>query len=476
MESEQSGEKNNTTGVALKAGMWYVVSSVMVKAVSVITTPIFTRILTTDEYGYVSTFTTWYSLLLVICSLNLTYSIGRAKIDFPNKLDDYIGSSQLLSLIISVAIAVLMLVFIDPVSSLLTLSKPLVYLLLAYLVFSPAINFVQNGFRYRYKYKQNIVIAWYTAVVTSACSLIFILCFDGDGAFWRCAGVVLPTIVLSSVCWINSVRKKHVRVNVKYWKYGMTLSIPLVIHTLSLHILASSDRIFITNICGASNTGIYSLVYQYGTLLSIVTNAISEGWLPWFHDTYHAKKFEDIRKNVKLIVVLGCYAGLACIALAPEAISILGGEKYAAGASCVPPIVLGIICQYIYTHYVNIELHLKKTKYVSFGTIFAALLNIILNIVFIPKYGFVAAAYTTLISYIFLLVIHFIITRKVLHIKLYNDLFIFGSFAVTALISIPLIMTYSMHAIRYIMIAVGFASFVYVYRNYIFGLKVKSFQ
>ncbi len=91
MEAEQGSEKNNTTGVALKAGMWYVVSSVMVKAVSVITTPIFTRILTTDEYGYVSTFATWYSLLLVICSLNLTYSIGRAKIDFPDKLDDYIA-------------------------------------------------------------------------------------------------------------------------------------------------------------------------------------------------------------------------------------------------------------------------------------------------------------------------------------------------------------------------------------------------
>lgn len=115
--------------------MWYVVSSVMVKAVSVITTPIFTRILTTDEYGYVSTFATWYSLLLVICSLNLTYSIGRAKIDFPDKLDDYIGSSQLLSLLVSVIIAVLMIVFIKPVSSLLTLSEPLVYLLLAYLIF-----------------------------------------------------------------------------------------------------------------------------------------------------------------------------------------------------------------------------------------------------------------------------------------------------------------------------------------------------
>ena len=77
----------NTESVALKAGAWYVISSISVKAVSIITTPIFTRLMTTKEYGYVATFTTWYSLLSVFCTLNLSYSIGRAKLDFPDKLD-----------------------------------------------------------------------------------------------------------------------------------------------------------------------------------------------------------------------------------------------------------------------------------------------------------------------------------------------------------------------------------------------------
>ncbi|MCC8150740.1 MAG: hypothetical protein LIO96_04605, partial [Lachnospiraceae bacterium] len=111
------------------------------------------------------------------------------------------------------------------------------------------------------------------------------------------------------------------------------------------------------------------MVYSYGLVLTIITNAVADGWLPWFHDTYYAEKYEDIRKNVKWLVLLGWYLAIACIALAPEAIAILGGEKYASGVTCVPPIVLGVFCQYVYTHYVNIELHLKKTKYVSYGTI-----------------------------------------------------------------------------------------------------------
>lgn len=88
---------NNKINVALKAGVWYVVSSVIVRAIAVITTPIFTRLLSTAEYGTVSTFTSWYSLLLTFYTMNLTYSIGRAKLDFENKLDEYIGAMQTLS-------------------------------------------------------------------------------------------------------------------------------------------------------------------------------------------------------------------------------------------------------------------------------------------------------------------------------------------------------------------------------------------
>ena len=81
---------------ALKAGIWYTISSVTVKAITILTTPIFTRMMTTSDYGLATTFTSWYSLLMIFCSLNLTYSIGRAKLDFPGKLDEYVGSMPVL--------------------------------------------------------------------------------------------------------------------------------------------------------------------------------------------------------------------------------------------------------------------------------------------------------------------------------------------------------------------------------------------
>lgn len=459
--------------IAFKAGIWYVISSILVKAISIITTPVFTRLMSTDEYGTVSTFTSWHTLLLTFFTLNLTYSIGRAKLDFPGKLDDYVGSMQLLSAVVSAIICGIVFCFLKPISNFLELNEGATALLMIYLFFGPTISFRQNCYRYKYQYKQNIIIAWYTSLSTVVLSLVLMLTIDENKATLRMIGITLPTVVLSIVFWIRSFKYGHVHYNREYWKYGWALSGPLILHTVSMNILAQSDRIFISKLCGQGATGIYSLAYNYGLLLNIITGAISDGWLPWFHDNYFAKKFDDIKKNVKQIVLLGCYIGLACIAFAPEAVMILGGERYIDGIYCVPPIVLGIVCQYIYTHYVNIEMHLKKTKYVSQGTIFAAALNIILNAIFIPKFGYVAAAYTTLASYLTLLLVHFFITRRVLKVKLYNDRFMFGAMIITGLVTIIVANTYNHTAIRYCVIAAGFVSFLIIFRVYIIGVVKK---
>lgn len=142
MKSKET--KIGSGNTALKAGVWYVISSIMVKAISIITTPIFTRMLSTSEYGTVSTFTSWSGLLLTFFTLNLTYSIGRAKLDYPDKLDDYVGSMQLLSLLVSSVICVIMLAFLKPVSTFMELSESATILLILYLLFTPAINFKQK--------------------------------------------------------------------------------------------------------------------------------------------------------------------------------------------------------------------------------------------------------------------------------------------------------------------------------------------
>jgi O-antigen/teichoic acid export membrane protein len=449
---------------ALKAGFWYVISTILVKAVSILTTPLFSRIMTIQEYGLGATFISWYSLLLPFCSLNLAYSIGRAKLDYPTKLDTYIGSMEILSFLFSSLFVGTSFFFIKPLSNMMGLPNTALLLLGLYLLFSPAILFVQNGYRYQYKYKENICIAWYIFIFSVLLSLVMMLFLDGNKAIYRMTGLTVPSVILSCLILYKTGKSGQLKDVRTYWKYGLRLSVPLLLHTVSLNILSQSDQIFIMKLSGASDAGIYNLAYRYGLMLSIVTIAVGDGWLPWFHDSYYGKHYDAIRNNVKWVVVLGCFVGLLSVTLAPEAIWVLGGAKYLNGIYCVPPIVLGILCQYIYTHYVNIELHLKKVKYVSMGTILAASVNLILNAVFIPIYGFIAAAYTTLFSYLLLLIIHFAVTRFLLKVKLYHDSFMFGAFAVSVIISLVIIRLYPYPTYRYIIFSIEVIVFLVLLR------------
>ena len=445
--AEQKTEGKNTK--ALKAGVWYSASSITVKAITILTTPIFTRLINKEQIGIVSTFNSWYTLLLIFCTLNLTYSIGRAKLDFPGKFEEYVGSMQVLSFLFTLGLCLVSLPFLKPIAKAFELNEPLVLILMLFLLIHPIINFTQSKFRYSYKYKGNIAIAAYSTISNVTLSFLFLLIFTEERYYARVLGHVLPGVFLGLAFWFITLKKKNAVINLEYWKYGLGIGLPLILHSLSLNILGQSDRIMITKFCGSGFTGIYGIAYGYALLINIILGAANEAWLPWFHDSYFAEEYDQIKKNVKPLVVLGCMLGIGCIAIGPEAMAVLGPKDYQVGVWVIAPVTIGTVCQFIYQQYVHIELHLKKTQYISMGTIIAAVLNIGLNFIFIPKYGFIAAAYTTLVSYFVNMFIHFTVTRVILKVKLYDDWFMFLAIGIVIAISALFMSLYSTILLRY---------------------------
>ena len=98
--------------------------------------------------------------------------------------------------------------------------------------------------------------------------------------------------------------------------------------------------------------------------------------------------------------------------ISPELVRLLGPEEYREGTVLIPIIIVSYIFQFMYTLLVNVQFYEKKNYYVPIGTTIAAALNIVLNIIFIPRYGYQAAAVTTLISYIVLFILHYIVNTS----------------------------------------------------------------
>lgn len=314
--------------------------------------------------------------------------------------------------------------------------------------------------------KGNIWITIYTTVATTVLSLIFVLLIPSHRALGKSLGAVVSSVLFAIGVWFFSFKRRYVKVKVEYWKYGLLISVPLILNSISLNILAQSDRIFITKFCGADFTGIYSLAYSYAILINIVLNAANEAWLPWFHDSLNDNLKDEIRKNVKPLIVFGCWFGVGCIAIAPEAIALLGGSAYMKGIWVVPPVTVGVVCSYIFQHYEHIELHLKKTWYISFGTIMAAGINIVLNYIFVQRYGFVAAAYTTLFCYFVLMILHHFISRYVLKLHLYDDKFMYLSVLVTCILGAIFMGLYNKPWIlRWILISIISLGYLWINRK-----------
>ena len=176
---------------------------------------------------------------------------------------------------------------------------------------------------------------------------------------------VIPTalvkIVFSIVIVILVYRKSRCFFKSEYIKYGLKISTPLIAHGVALSVLSQSDRMMITWFAGASQTGIYSVIYNFSMIATALTSSLEGIWMPWFLDRMKGRMLDDIRRIAKDYVNLMTYILAALILISPEVIKMLTERSYGVGISIVPPIVLANFIILIYTLYVDVEYYYKKT-------------------------------------------------------------------------------------------------------------------
>ena len=195
-------------------------------------------------------------------------------------------------------------------------------------------------------------------------------------------------------------------------KYALKISAPLILHAIALNILSQSDRTMITSFRNASETAIYGLVYNFSMIALVVTTSLDGIWVPFFTEQMKQKKYEEINRVSKKYIELITLIITGVILVGPEVIKILAPVEYWEGTSIIPAIVGANFFIFLYTMYVNIEHYYKKTIFISVNTLIAAAINIVLNLIFIRKYGYVGAAYTTITAYVVSLCLHYLYARK----------------------------------------------------------------
>lgn len=402
-----SKEKNVSTA---HIAFWYLVSNILVKGLSVISTPIFTRLMSKSEYGEFANFTSWESLLFIIISLQLHATVPRAKYDFKGRIDQYLCSITVLSN----AVALCLYIIVETNKSFfeIFLGMDIIYIrvLFLYLFFAPSFSFLQIKHRIFGKYKSFVLFSISSAFIRVLVSVILVILMQNK-FLGRLIGYVVPMVILYFVIWSYTLIRGR-KPSIECMKYAFVIAIPLIFNALAGNVLSTSDRIMIKQMVGAEETATYTVPYTASTILNLIWTSLNQAWTPWLYDRMHEGNLKIINDSSKWYFGVYAIFIIPVLLITPEIVLILAGSAYYEARYIMPPIIVGCVFQFIYGMYVNIETFEKKTWLIVIGTLGAAVTNIILNLIFIPKCGYFAAAYTTLVGYLFLMLFHFLSVRK----------------------------------------------------------------
>ena len=398
-------------------------------------------------------------MISAIATLSLTsggYVVALR--EYENQRDTYQSSVLSLTSLIALVIAGVYVLSPQLWSNILGLPNELIILMLVGFLFAPARDFWLARQRYEYKYKLSGLVMMGSALIASVFSILVVIRLSGVNeavvAEGRLYSNYLVIYGVSAVIWVCTFIKGKTLYNKEFWKISLSLSLPLVGYSVASQILTVSDRMMISRMVGDSAVGIYSTLYTVSSLSLLVWQAVHSSFVPYIFRNIDGDHNGIKRVSAQLMTFYAAVAVLMTF-LAPEIVKILAPEEYYEAIYIMPPIAAGIFFTSFANLYSDIAVYYKRTKYVMYPAIIAALSNLILNFIFISLYGYMAAAYTTLFSYVLFAFFQGVWAGKICKEHgmgkgtIYNDKYMIVLAIITTLISLSGVLFYGNTALRY---------------------------
>ena len=467
-------DSKNLNKTAVKAGIWYTICNIALKGCAFLTLPIFTHMMSTEDFGTYNAYVAYEVIIAAIIGLGLYGTVKNAKLDFKEDFDKYMSS------ILSISIIALLLALI--------IINGLYYVFPRFLGFNRLIGnclilqsygsflmtFYGAKLNIEFKYKSFIILSALNTILNILISILLIAyVFPDDKGVGRIVGSAIPLITIGLVLSAIILKRGKQLYNKKYWAYALAIGLPLVPHSVSHSILSQFDRIMIRDYVGESPAGIYSYIYTICTVTYIIAYSLDNAWNPWIYLKLDKKEGQEIKKASKMYIGLFSMLTIGFLCFIPEICKLFAKAEYWSGMDLLYPLVISNFFVFLYMLPVGIEYYNKKTAFISVGTVLAAVLNFVLNYICILKFGYKTAAYTTLFSYFALFVFHWIIAKKYKISEYYDLKYIIKNIILIAVISGIIILTnfnYTLNLIiRYSIIVVALIM-IFKYRDLVFKI------
>jgi len=414
----------NDSKQLIKHSMIYGTSDILNRILAFLLIPIYTRFLDPETYGILQVFVIITNIGLVIIQMGLSSAIFKSILYHENSDKKMIiNTSFYFVMFCSIVILLPLFIFSRNISQWIlsstqyTLLFKILFVTLFFKSFStiPLARFrIENAslnfsilitLKFLVQLFMNIVF-----VVILKKGLIGILISECivEGIF----ALVFTGTLLKTLDFIFSIKEI---------KDLLGFGLPLVPAALAMFILTMSDRFFLMHYSNLENVGFYSIGYRFGMVIGILVGAFQKAWpsaMFTIARKENAKQIFSVNFTHFLFILFTVSLGLSLFS--KEILRIMTTEKYLPGYKIIPLISLSFLCYGVY-YYTSIGMNLKKkTIYQPVIVGISALLNLSLNWLFIPKWGTMGAATSTLISFIVLAIATNIISSRYYSISFQN--------------------------------------------------------
>jgi len=463
----------------VKASICFTGCYVIQRGLQFISMPIYTRIMSTSEYGVYSVFLSWFNLVSVFSSLSIyNGTFNKAMIKYADQRDNYISSIQWLTTIVTTIICFIILLYSEQIGQWTGFSFQILLLLCVHLLMFPSLQYWSQKQRFLFEYKKLILVTLLNSGASLLLGIAMVLLSNNKSLALIIATVLIQAII--NICIFFSLAQKGKCVyNANYWKWTLITALPLIPHYLSEILLGHADRLMINQMCGTAEAGIYNIVYQLSMVMTIVRTGINGAFTPWLYYSLKKEDFLNIKITTKYITGLMWLMTLLFMLCGPELLRIVAPSSYYEAVIDIPAVMIGCFFIYVYVLFLNVEIYYEQNQFVAIASIIAAVVNVVLNYLCIPLFGYLAAGYTTMISYMIMACLHYIFLRRILFQKtnlkqVFDFRFLFSASILLLMCGVMSLMLYHYMIIRYAVIIFLFVLLL-IKRNIIFQL-LKNFQ
>ncbi|GAB4338312.1 MAG: oligosaccharide flippase family protein [Calditrichia bacterium] len=420
----------------IKESTIYGIGEILTKSLAFLLIPVFIRYLSKSEFGVYNLVITIWPILIIIFGKGFSSYIIRGYYQFQKEEErkSFAGNILLFSLVASVLLALLVHLFGDLIFN--PLFKEVRYKpFLQFAVFIAVLKLFINNVMALYKAKRQptkVVAIALLNFLSTVGLILFLVIILKKGLMGALLGQVLGLALLVLLLLVYVQKDIRLSWNFKQISAAILFVLPLIPHGLSAWVINLSDRVLIERFATLEDVAIYSLGYQLAMALDILINSMNQAWMPFFYslaDKPEGRK--EIKSSITYYFVAVVAIGLLLALFSKELIFLLGKNEYLEADRIFPLIILAFVIHSVYYIASSSLFYRSKTSVIPLITISGGTVNIGLNILLIPQYGYIAAAYSTIASFLIVAVIAYLLSKKY-----YPQPFQFGKMSAVFLIAL----------------------------------------